>query len=868
MGRGGRRRGGRKGGNRGGRNGGGDREANSANNADRRVSYPQIVKENEKLEKYYNDLLQMPEDERKEFWEALRRELPNSFRFCGSKGHALAVRNLLQTRYIPEITRIRHEDGNFVQPPKPVSWYPDGLAYDMTTPKNVVRRFPPFAAFQKFLVSETSVGNISRQEIVSMIPPLLIDLKPGMSVLDLCAAPGSKSAQLLEMVHAGEEARIKKVLRQYATEDGLALGTETEEEANADLSADPSDQGRATGLIVANDMDYKRCHMLVHQLKRFSSANLLVTNHDASAFPSIKLPDSYSDRPGKRAYLKFDRILADVPCTGDGTLRKNMTMWRTWTPSNALGLHIVQVRILVRALQMLKVGGRVVYSTCSMNPIENEAVVAAAIDRCGGPEKVGILDCSDRLVGMKRKPGMKTWQVMDKAGNWWNSWQEIQDKAKADPTWEVPNKLTEPMFAPPAGSLCGDLPLERCIRVYAYQQDTGSFFITVLEKKGEIRARNENTAKEAAPSVAAEDAAVIMDEGEETEATNGKRKLEEVEAAEEMDVDAKKVKTDDEGSRDVSEAPAPQEEKEAKTEGETGTETETETPTTAETETKDATTAAPAEPKEKRKDTSIRYEDPFKFLAPDHPVLDEIFKFYSLSPRFPRDRFMVRNATGQPLKAIYYCTTLARDILGENDLKGVKFLHGGVKMFVRQDVPNPDVCRWRIQSEGMPMLHGYLGEGRVVHLRNRETLRRLLIEMFPRINDGEWQKLGDIGERVRDMSMGCYMLRVELDADENASPETLADEAALREPMVLPLWKSFSSLNLMLPKEDRAAMLLRLFNDNTPLVNNSLQRQKNIQKQQEEAKAKEEAGETEATGEAGAENEINVEDAPTPECME
>ncbi|KAL2889594.1 Multisite-specific tRNA (cytosine-C(5))-methyltransferase [Ceratocystis lukuohia] len=863
MGRGGRRRGGRKGGGRGGRNNGNEREASSANNADRRVSYPQIVKENEKLEKYYNDMLQMPEDERKEFWEALRRELPNSFRFCGSKGHALAVRNLLQTRYIPEITRIKHEDGNFVQPPKPVSWYPDGLAYDMTTPKNVVRRFPPFAAFQKFLVSETSVGNISRQEIVSMIPPLLIDLKPGMSVLDLCAAPGSKSAQLLEMVHAGEEARIKKVLRQHATEDGLALGTETEEEANADLSADPSDQGRATGLIVANDMDYKRCHMLVHQLKRFSSANLLVTNHDASAFPSIRLPDSYSDRPGKRSYLKFDRILADVPCTGDGTLRKNMTMWRSWTPNNALGLHIVQVRILVRALQMLKVGGRVVYSTCSMNPIENEAVVAAAIDRCGGPEKVGILDCSNQLVGMKRKPGMKTWQVMDKSGNWWNSWQEIQDKAAADSTWEAPGKITEPMFPPPAGSLCADLPLERCIRVYAYQQDTGSFFITVLEKKAEIRARNENIPKDATVATSSMTAAEGDDEAEveaatetEAETANGKRKLDEVEAVNEMDVDAKKVKTDDEGSRDASETPKA----EAEAKAETKTEAKTET-----------TTVAPAEPKERRKDTSIRYEDPFKFLAPDHPVLDEIFKFYHLSPRFPRDRFMVRNATGQPLKAIYYCSTLARDILGENDLKGVKFLHGGVKMFVRQDVPNPDVCRWRIQSEGMPMLHGYLGEDRVVHLRDRETLRRLLIEMFPRISDGEWQKLGDIGERVRDMSMGCYMLRVELDADPNASPEALADEAALREPMVLPLWKSISSLNLMLPKEDRAAMLLRLFNDNSPLVNNSLLRQKNIQKQQEEeAKSKKTEAEAEAGAEAipAIEEDINVEDAPTPEGMD
>ncbi|KKA30337.1 hypothetical protein TD95_002270, partial [Thielaviopsis punctulata] len=836
---------GRKGGNRGGRNGG-DREG--ANNADRRVAYPQIVKENEKLEKYYNELLEMPADEQKEFWEALRRDLPNSFRFCGSKGHALAVRSLLQTRYIPEITRIKHEDGNFVQPPKPISWYPDGLAYDMTTPKNVVRRFPPFAAFQKFLVSETSVGNISRQEIVSMIPPLLIDLKPGMSVLDLCAAPGSKSAQLLEMVHAGEEARIKKVLRQFAQEDGLALGTETEEEANADLSADPSDQGRATGLIIANDMDYKRCHMLVHQLKRFSSANLLVTNHDASAFPSIKLPDSYSDRPGKRAYLKFDRILADVPCTGDGTLRKNMTMWRTWTPSNALGLHIVQVRILVRALQMLKVGGRVVYSTCSMNPIENEAVVAAAIDRCGGPEKVGILDCSDRLVGMKRKPGMKTWKVMDKAGNWWNSWQEIEDKAKADPTWEAPAKLTEPMFAPAPGSLCGDLPLERCIRVYAYQQDTGSFFITVLEKKGEIRARNENAPKEAAAPAEAEAEAEdkvmeevktediveaktedIVDAATESsqEEATGKRKLDETEAAQDDNTDAKKAKTDD-------------------------------TLVTPQAE-----PAVKVEEKEKRKDTSIKYEDPFKFLAPDHPVLDEIFKFYNISPRFPRDRFMVRNASGEPLKAIYYCSMLARDILGENDLKGVKFLHGGVKMFVRQDVPNPDVCRWRIQSEGMAMLHGYLGEERVVHLRSRETLRRLLIEMFPRISDGEWQKLGDIGERVRDMSMGCYMLRVELDADENASEETLAGEAALREPMVLPLWKSISSLNLMLPKEDRAAMLLRLFNDNSPLVNNSLLRQKNIQKQQDEAKAQ-----AEAEAKTGAEEDVNVEDAPTPEGMD
>ena len=69
----------------------------------------------------------------------------------------------------------------------------------MTTPKNVVRRFKPFASFQKFLVAETDVGNITRQEVVSMIPPLVIDVRPGMTVLDMCAAPGSKSAQLMEL---------------------------------------------------------------------------------------------------------------------------------------------------------------------------------------------------------------------------------------------------------------------------------------------------------------------------------------------------------------------------------------------------------------------------------------------------------------------------------------------------------------------------------------------------------------------------------------------------------------------------------------------------------------------------------------------
>lgn len=709
----------------------------------------------------------------------------------------------------------------------------------MTTPKNVVRKFPPFSAFQKYLVSETSVGHITRQEVVSMIPPLLLDVRPGMTVLDLCAAPGSKSSQLLEMIHTGEEARVKKALRGHATEDGLALGAETVEEAEADLEVDAGDAGRATGLLIANDADYKRCHMLTHQLKRLSSANLLITNHDATQFPPIKLPPS-AEEPKKTVHLKFDRILADVPCSGDGTLRKNSTLWNTWVPGSALGLHITQIRILVRTLQMLKVGGRAVYSTCSMNPIENESVIAAAIERCGGPETIGIVDCSDQLTGLKRRPGMKQWGVMDKSGHFWNSWSEVQDKIKEDPEFVLPGKLSETMFPRTEGHNYADLPLERCMRVYAHLQDTGGFFITVLEKKAEFKAKPESESKKqsAAAEAKPEDAAKATSEEAEkaapaapaepsTEApskdvedqpqANGKRQRDGDEESTESE--AKKQKVDD-----------------AKTD---------DTPVPAASESAEASSATPSEKLarpangEGKKDTSIKYEAPYVYLPADHPVIAEIKANYKLSDRFPLDRFLVRNETGEPAKAIYYSSALTKDILQMNDGRGVKFINGGVKMFMRQDVPNPDICRWRIQSEGMPILEGYVGEGRVVRLSKRETLRKLLIEMFPKIADGEWTQLGEIGERVRDMGMGCSVLRIEPDGTEDGFQERL----------VLPLWKSFHSLNLMLPKEDRAAMLLRLFNDTTPLVNNGLQ----MQKEREEKRRLEAAGTPAESAEGEAE---------------
>ncbi|KAJ5167176.1 Multisite-specific tRNA:(cytosine-C(5))-methyltransferase [Penicillium canariense] len=825
--------------NRGGRGGGGGRSERSTN-------WQDISRTNERLQSYYNEPEFIPEEEREQFWAAMQRDLPNSFRFTGSRGHALAVQERLKDFYIPEITSIKYE-GELVEPPRPVSWYPDQLAWSMTTPKQVIRRHAPFASFQKFLVAETEVGNISRQEVVSMIPPLLIDIRPGMTVLDMCAAPGSKSAQLMEALHAGEEDALLQVAKQV--KEGTAgpepLGPEG-----------LNDDGRTTGLLIANDSDYKRAHMLIHQMKRLSSPNLIVTNHDATMYPSIKLPPlptAEGKRPLNR-YLKFDRILADVPCSGDGTARKNVGVWKDWSPTNALGLYVTQARILVRALQMLKVGGRVVYSTCSMNPIENEAVIASAIERCGGAANVKILDCSQELPGLKRRPGLKSWKVMDREGRIWSSWKDVTEQREQE-SGNGLARLAEGMFAPTGET--ADLPLERCMRVYPHLQDTGGFFITVLEKTSEIKAKPENSAN-VIPLLPRGSVAALAAELDSRNNENGEpyQKLEALDdlvpADKEAELEAAKNATVAEATHqppysvtlDASQPASPvkregdelEEELPAKrTKLENGSEVlvgdrpvhrpapsveveHADTPT--DTTTPSQATPAPLAQGFKKK---VVQEEPYKYLDPNHEELQPIYNFFELSERFPRDRWMVRNAEGNPTRTVYYTSALARDILTQNERSGIKFVHCGVKMFVKQDAQREHVCRWRIQTDGLKIIEPWLGDIRTVTLTQRETLRRLLIEMFPKVNDDGWKQLDEIGERVKDIPMGCSILRIEPSGKDDG----------LTERMVLPLWRSLHSINLMLPKEERRAMLLRIFNDSTPVINVTQKSQKSQQTQAE-----------------------------------
>lgn len=658
----------------------------------------------------------------------------------GLYSHALAEQERLKDYYIPKITSIQYE-GNFVEPPRAVPWYPDQLAWSMTTPKNVIRRFAPFAEFQKFLVAETEVGNISRQEVVSMIPPLLLDVHPGMVVLDMCAAPGSKTAQMSEMVHFGEEEVMRRVSHylENGGEEARRNGTvNVRQLLGEDYKLDGlSDDGRSTGLLVANDSDYKRAHMLIHQMKRLNSPNLLVTNHDATMYPSIRLPPitGADGRALKNRYLKFDRILADVPCSGDGTPRKNANVWSDWSPAVGMGLHPTQCRILARALQMLKVGGRVVYSTCSMNPVENEAVIASVVDRCGGPSKIEIIDCSDQLPELKRSQGLKDWIVMDKQGRLWNNFKDVeQEAAKGDVTIQ---KITESMFPPTEDD--EEIELSRCMRVYPHQQDTGGFFITVLEKKGEIKTRPEGSKRIPKRSLDSVD-----DKPDEKPPTKKQK------AAEDTPVEASLPRPTESMATPNTEAKS---DIVQETEQQTVPKPE---PDSTQTKTSEPTTSLPP-----KKRNNQPFEEPFKYLNSQNEELNVIFDNYGISPQFPRDRFMVRNAEGRPAKTIYYTSALGRDILVENEGSGIKFVHCGVKIFVKQDVQREGICPWRIQSEGLGMLEAWISKERVVKLYQKEPLRRLLIEMFPKMNDGGWKELGEIGQWAKDIDMGCHVLKVE-----------------------------------------------------------------------------------------------------------
>ncbi|KAL3287618.1 hypothetical protein HHI36_002087 [Cryptolaemus montrouzieri] len=409
---------------------------NQPQNSQDRKPYNDIIKENEKFIQYYKIQKVCPDEEFDEFITCLKTDLPATFRITGSKGEAKKMLEIVQGQFIKDC--FKQEDPE--QKPLnifPLPWYPDKLAWQMELTRKDIRRCEAYYKLHNFLISETEHGTISRQETVSMIPPLVLDIQPYHKILDMCAAPGSKTAQLLELLHA-------------------------------------KDDPIPSGYVIANDVDNKRCYMLVHQAKRLNSPCVAVINHDSAVLPNLK--ESHPD--GSTQQVLFDRILCDVPCSGDGTLRKNPDIWLKWTPANALNLHGIQYRILKRGVELLKVGGRIVYSTCSLNPVENESVIHRLLTET--EDAVRIVDVHNLLPGLKYSPGMEKWLVGSRNLEFYETFDEVDEK------WRT---TIRPQMFPPKEEDKSKFNLNKCIRILPHQQNTGAFFVAVLEKTAPLNSK-------------------------------------------------------------------------------------------------------------------------------------------------------------------------------------------------------------------------------------------------------------------------------------------------------------------------------------------------------------------------------------------
>ncbi|XP_033123738.1 RNA cytosine-C(5)-methyltransferase NSUN2-like isoform X2 [Anneissia japonica] len=605
-----------------------------------RQGYPDIEKSNAAFEKYYKAQGIVPEAEWDKFISTLQQPLPATFRITGFRSHAQHLLQFLKSHFFTDLMGASI-DGIPIEKPKPISWYPDELAWQLSLTRTCIRKVPALENLHKFLVDETESGNISRQELVSMIPPLLMDVKPHHRVLDMCAAPGSKTAQLIEMLHAEQS------------------------------------EGWPEGFVIANDSDNKRCYIMVHQAKRLNSPCFMIVNHDASLLPSLML----TDKCGKRIPIRYDRILCDVPCSGDGTLRKNYMIWKKWNLGSALNLHSLQYRILLRGIELLQVGGRLIYSTCSFNPIENEAVVAAILEKSQGT--IELVDTSTMLPGLRRMPGMSSWKVIADG-------KEIQNLDEV-PANERRYRTT---MWPPTNA--EQFNLHRCIRMLPHHEDSGGFFVAVLQKTEHLPWSKEGKAKENAKKEATNNP-----QNEDAEKLHEPSYMEEV---------TKDVKITDDGGQpgdvlniktdEVHEENNKARKEENDQQGTVGNEL----------------MEAEEEPKPKKmKYQNVYKEDPFVFFKDDVDVWPAIKLYYGVKDEFPLNQMFTRCHVGKK-RNLYMVNSAVCEIVQACENK-LKVINCGVKVWSRSDAKGVD-CDFRLAQDGIYSVFPYLTSRKVEITRN------------------------------------------------------------------------------------------------------------------------------------------------------
>ncbi|MBM3233987.1 RsmB/NOP family class I SAM-dependent RNA methyltransferase [Candidatus Pacearchaeota archaeon] len=252
----------------------------------------------------------------------------------------------------------------------------------------------PFPEFPEIMIitSELKPGELGKatehllgyyyvQEISSMMPVLALNPKPNELVLDLCASPGSKTTQMSAVMEN-------------------------------------------KGTIIANDKDIGRILILSSNLERCGCTNVIVSRNDAVQFCN-KLQ-------GK---IKFDKILLDVPCSGEGTIRSSPKTFLMWNIKMISKLSRMQRKIASSAVSLLKDNGEIVYSTCTHSPEENESNVNFLAERFN-------LQVEKIKLPVKCRPGITNWEN---------------------------EKFSE--------------EIKNCCRIYPQDNDTEGFFLAKLKKK-------------------------------------------------------------------------------------------------------------------------------------------------------------------------------------------------------------------------------------------------------------------------------------------------------------------------------------------------------------------------------------------------
>jgi len=242
----------------------------------------------QRITERYSEIIDRPND----FTKVINKPLKQSFRINTIKGKKNEIVNKMKN-YDPEI--------------KNVNWYDNAFISNLTNLGSSIEHF---------------TGQIYIQELTSMIPPLIVrDLLKENKILDCCAAPGSKTTQIADMM-------------------------------------------KNKGHIIANDARHARIKSLRGNLDRLGITNTTVTLRDFKSFPNTDA----------------DIYFVDVPCSSEGTIRKKNTIARKWKEKDYERFNKIQKGLLKKACQMAPTGSTVIYSTCTFAPEENENVVSAILN--------------------------------------------------------------------------------------------------------------------------------------------------------------------------------------------------------------------------------------------------------------------------------------------------------------------------------------------------------------------------------------------------------------------------------------------------------------------------------------------------------